>query len=133
MPRRKDLHLDGYGISKFAYRELCNFCLQYEDKKAKVAELRNPYNSPQITGLPHGNEVGNPTESAAEKAAVMSHDIDLIETAVRAAAPDIYSTLLKNVTQGIQYDYMEVPAGRRQFYEKRRKFFYILAQKRGII
>lgn len=133
MPRKKDLHLDGYGISKFAYRELCNYCLQYEDKKARAEDLRNPYKSPQITGLPHGSGVGDPTEAAAEKAAVMSRDVDLIETAVRTAAPEIYSALLKNVTQGIQYDYMEVPCGRRQFYAYRRKFYYILAQKRGII
>lgn len=133
MPRKEDLRLDGYGISKFAYRELCNFCLQYQDKKARTEELRDPYKSPQVTGLPHGGGIGNPTEAAAEKAAALSRDIDQIETAVRTAAPEIYQSLLKNVTQGIQYDYMEVPCGRRQFYERRRKFYYILAKKRGII
>lgn len=133
MPRKRDLRLDEYGISKFAYRELCNFCLQYEDKKIKLEELRSPYNSPQITGLPHGGEIGRPTEAAAEKATALSRDVDQIETAVRTAAPEIYTALLKNVTQGIQYDYMEIPCGRYQFYQRRRKFFHILAAKRGMI
>ncbi len=133
MPNKRDLKLDEYGISKFAYRELSNFCLQYEDKKNKINDLHNSYKSPQVTGMPHGTTVGNPTEQAAIKAEQLSRDIDLINETVREAGNGVSESLLKNVTQGIQYDYMDVPCGRYQFYKKRRKFFYLLAVKKGMI
>ena len=44
---------------------------------------------------------------------------------------DVYKRqVLKNVTEGTPYEWMDVPVGRRQFYEYRRYFFYLLAQKR---
>ena len=32
MPMKKDLKLDQYDISPYAYRELHNFCLQYPER-----------------------------------------------------------------------------------------------------
>lgn len=133
MPNKRDLKLDEYGISKFAYRELSNFCLQYEDKKNKISDLHNPYNSPQITGMPHASGISNPVEQAALKAEQLSRDVELIKRTVEETDIGIAEAILKNVTQGIQYDYMEVPCGRRQFYTKRRKFFYLLAIKKGMV
>lgn len=133
MPDKRDIKLNEYGISKFAYRELSNFCLQYEDKKSKIKDLHNPYSSPQITGMPHGSGVGNPTERAALKAELLSRDIELINRTAEETDSGIAEAILKNVTQGIQYDYMDIPCGRRQFYMKRRKFFYLLAIKKGMI
>ena len=54
MPRRRDLKLDKYGISKEAYRELRSFCLQYEEKKARLQQLRSIASAP-ITGMPGKN------------------------------------------------------------------------------
>ena len=39
MPMKKDLKLDQYDISPYAYRELHNFCLQYPEKKRRLREL----------------------------------------------------------------------------------------------
>ena len=36
MPMKKDLKLDQYDISPYAYRELHNFCLQYPEKKRRL-------------------------------------------------------------------------------------------------
>lgn len=58
-------------------------------------------------------------------------DAALIEQASREAEPNICQYILKNVTQGVPYEYMDVPCGRRQFYEQRRKFFYLLSKKKG--
>ena len=71
MSSKRDLKLDEYNIGKYAYRELHNFCLQYPYKKQRLADLRRPYHSPQITGMPHGNDAGQPTEDNAERAAVL--------------------------------------------------------------
>lgn len=55
---------------------------------------------------------------------------EMIEKSAIEADPETHSLLIENVTEGIPYEYMAVPRGRRQFYNKRRKFFYILSKKR---
>lgn len=133
MPNKRDLRLNQYGISKFAYRELSNFCLQYEDKKNRINDLNNTYRSPQVTGLPHGSGTSNPVEEAAIKADQLQRDVELIQKTAYETDSVIAPAILKNVTQGIQYDYMEIPCGKNQFYTLRRKFFYLLATKKGMI
>lgn len=47
MPMKKDLKLDQYDISPYAYRELHNFCLQYPEKKRRLRELESPFGGPR--------------------------------------------------------------------------------------
>lgn len=84
--KQRDLRMERYSIGKYAYRELHNFCLQYPDKKRRLRELQSPYKSPQITGMPSGSGPGDPTGRIAERAAVLSQDIDMIERAANKAA-----------------------------------------------
>lgn len=67
---------------------------------------------------------------AIEGNALRRTDLELIEQSAVEADPDIFPYILKNVTEGIPYEYMDVPCGRKQFYEARRVFFILLAQKR---
>lgn len=70
MPMKKDLKLDQYDISPYAYRELHNFCLQYPEKKRRLRELESPF------GGPRGSD---PTAGRATRAATLAADIALIE------------------------------------------------------
>lgn len=108
MPNDYDLKLSEYEISKFAYRELKYFCKQYDEKKKLLHDAEG---------------------RRKEK---LQYDIELIEqTAIEAAGATSYSFLLLSVTQGIAYEYLSNPPfGRRQFYRMRRKFFYLLHEKR---
>lgn len=133
MSTKRDLNLDKYSIGKYAYRELRNFCLQYPEKKRKLRELQSPYRSPQVTGMPSGGGPGDPTGRNAERAAALSRDIELIERAANQAAGRDAQWLMRNVTQGIAYEYMPVNCGRRKFYEMRRLFFYLLAKEKGYV
>ena len=133
MPNKRDLKLDEYDIGTFAYRELNNFCKQYRDKKRRLRELQNPYRSPQITGMPSGSGTGDPTGRMAERAAVLSQDIDMIERAANKAAGRDAQNLLKNVTLGIAWEYLPVSCGRRKFYDMRRQFFYFLAVEKKYV
>ena len=81
-------------------------------------------------GMPKSNLSGDSTAQEAVRNAMMQEDIKLIEETARKASPEIYKWVLKNVTEGTPYEWMDVPGGRRQFYEYRRYFFYLLAQKR---
>ena len=137
MPNKRDLKMERYSIGKYAYRELHNFCLQYPDKKRKLRELQSPYRSPQITGMPSGSGPGDPTGRIAERAAVLSQDIDMIERAAAEASPTERDLFLLAVTEDVSWAYMKMlknmQMGEKNFNRRRRKFYYILAQKKGIV
>ena len=127
--RKRDMKLSDYNISRAKYNELKYFCMQYEEKKR---ELHKGYGLNAIVndGLPKGNLPGNPVEGQAIRNAVLQADVDLIEHTAMVAGADVYQWLIKNVTEGVPYEWLNVPSGRRQFYETRRYFFFLLAQKR---
>jgi hypothetical protein len=137
MPSKRDLKLDEYNIGKYAYRELHNFCLQYPYKKQRLADLRSPYHSPQVTGLPHGNDVGQPTEDNAERAANLSHDCEIIEQAAIQASAEDYQCIILAVTQDIPWYYLRALRGlktnEKYFNLERHEFYYYLAKKKRII
>lgn len=59
----RDVNLSEFNISKYAYRELRYFCLQYHEKKEKAAMARS---LPGLgDGMPHGSGVSDPTETRA--------------------------------------------------------------------
>ena len=127
--RKRDMKLSDYNISRAKYNELKYFCMQYEENKR---ELHKGYGLNAIVndGLPKGNLPGNPVEGQAIRNAVLQADVDLIEHTAMEAGADVYQWLIKNVTEGVPYEWLNVPSGRRQFYETRRYFFFLLAQKR---
>lgn len=129
---KRDLILDKYNISKYAYRELCYFCLQYKDKKEKLKALYGVQGG-MGNGMPRANNISNPTEKQAILAVSLSKDLEMIEQAAIETDSSIYQNLIDNVCYRLPYEKIEVPAGREYFYLKRRIFFYLLATKKGII
>lgn len=125
--KRRDLSMEKYGISKEKYRELMYFCMQYDSMKKSVE-----YGLRSIAG---GGSAGRKTDRSQTESQAMRNEkyiqeIRMIEDAAREADGELYPYILKAVTSGTSYDYMDVPAGRRKFYEARRKFFYILSKRR---
>lgn len=129
MPNKKDLSLKEYGISRMRFRELKYYCLQYAEKKQKLSALLG-VSAVQYDGMPKGNTVSDSTAALAAKVAEIGEELKIIEETALEAAPGIHIWLLKNVTEEIPYEYMPVPCGRRQFYLARRKFFYLLSEKK---
>lgn len=50
----------------------------------------------------------------------------MIENAAKETDEQLYKYIIKNVTEGVPYEVLNVPCGRRQFYDKRKLFFYKL-------
>lgn len=124
---KKDLSLGKYNISKAKYRELLYFCMQYKEWQDSIDYgMKGMVND----GQPHGSSTGNPTEAQAIKNGQILEKCSLIENTARDADIRIWRYILQNVTEGTPYEYLEVPVGRRQFYEARKKFFYLLAERR---
>lgn len=130
MAEKRTICMDEYGISKNAYRELYYFCLQYEEKREQLKHLYGG-KSPIISGMPKGSGRSDSTFNTAEKALRLRKDIEDIEQAAIEADGEIYGYILDNVARGIPYERMNVPCGRRQFYDRRKAFFYILHRKKG--
>ena len=127
----RDLSLGCYDISRERYRELKYFCRQYPEKKAKLADARS-LGGQNWDGMPHASTVGDPTARRAEKAMRYSHDVELIERVAAEAAPECTRELLRNVTEGVPWEYLpSACCGRRQFYALRRRFFWLLDREKG--
>ena len=129
LPSKKDIILDEFDISKFRYRELLNFCMQYEEKKNKVKEFCE-ISAVKYLGMPKGNKIADPTAEKADMLLQLKADIELIEQTAIEADAEIYKQLLDNITKGISYLHLDVPYSRASFYRKRKKFFFLLSLKR---
>lgn len=130
MPNKRDLSLDQYGISKNRYRELANFCLQYREF---VAEKQSCYSldGKPMNGMPRSAGVSDTTARKAERAYILGKHIELIEQTAIEAGGSLYQWFLKAVTEDMRWEDLMPPCGRRQFYEKRRQFFFLLSLKKG--
>lgn len=124
--KKKDVKLWKYGISTERYRQLHYFCRQYPEWKSKTN-----YGLSAVVndGMPHGNNISNPTQAQAFRNEKWVSNINLVEETAREADETIWRNLIDSVCYGTTYEQMQVPSGRRQFYEARRKFFYILDLK----
>ena len=128
--RIRNINWIDYGISKNRYEELKSFCKQYEEKKSKI---KYGLSSNNCDGMPHSNEVGNPTERNAINNSIYADECKMIEEAAIRTNPIIYRYLLKSVTMGLSYEEIEydrkygrIPMCRSDFYGYRRLFFHYL-------
>ena len=126
-----------YWISKHCFYELKHYCLQYPEWKKiyAVLETRSLPKGGCMDYIARTNTVSNPTEDIASLKAEYSKKIDLIETIAEQTDPELQEYIIKAVTQGTSYTYMEtvlhIPCSRDTFYERYRRFFWLLSQNRG--
>lgn len=119
MPSKRDINLHRYDISLYAYRELKYFCMQYDEKRK------------QIAGLYAIGKGTDPTAYMAIDILRLRKEIDMIEKTAYEIAGRMAPQMIASVTRNIPYERLSVPCGRRQFYELRRKFYYLLHMKKG--
>lgn len=121
---------DDYGISRHRYEELKAFCLQYEEKKAKI---NRGITSGANNGMPKSNYKENQLENNAIRNVMYQKDCEMIEQAAVAASAEIYPYIIKSVTNNLSYRFIEydehlgrIPVGINEFYAYRRLFYYFL-------
>lgn len=129
--KKRDLNLEKYHITKNRYRELYYFCLQYEERKKKIAELCDQ-SPPPPNGMPRSGKIPKQTEKAGILAASLSIDNETVEQAAIETSADLYPWLLKAVTKGMNYNAMRmqegIPCNEKEFRQLRYKFFFLLDQ-----
>lgn len=128
--RLRDMTWEDYGISKNRYAELKAFCLQYGEKKSKI---KYGISAAQYDGQPKAHNTGSQTERQAMDNVIYMKDCAMIEEAAIRTNPEIWRYIVKSVTLGLSYEFIEydneqgkIPMCRRDFYGTRKKFYAIL-------
>ena len=125
-----------YYIDKHRHYELKHFCLQYPNWKKEYAEAsRMGASTSTFDRMPSSNIPGDPTGSRAARLAKYIERIDLIEKTAKEADRYLYDYILKAVTEDLSYTYLksrlEIPCGRDMYYDRYRKFFWLLSHARN--
>lgn len=133
MARERTAALEKWEISRDRYFELKYICRQYRayQRAAKRVEdeIAGGFNDVALRDGPRGTRVSDTTAERALRLArsnIARRRVEAIRRAAMEAEHGIYKQLLRNVTQGVPYEHMQVPCGRRFFFEARRRFFWIL-------
>lgn len=124
-----------YWIDKHRYYELKHFCLQYREwKKSYISCNDSIIFASQIERVPTTNIPSDLTSKYAVKRAYYAERIKLVEEAAMEADEFLYSYILKAVTEGLSYTYLksklDIPCGRDMYYDRYRRFFWLLSNSR---
>ena len=98
-------------------------------------EWKNEYHA--LSGLTQKDSEKNSGQSATESAALRREDLarkmEVIDQTLIEADPDMYQWLkYAVVNRGVSYDVMlakGMPCSDKVFYERRRKFYYLLSKR----
>ena len=124
-----------YWIDKHRHYELKHFCLQYNDWKKVYIEIDDvsiPLST--IARISTSNMPGDPTAKRAMLKAYYSEKIKMVERIAMEADKCLWEYILKAVTEGYSYTYLKtrlgIPCGRDMYYDRYRKFFWLLDKSR---
>lgn len=125
-----------YWIDRHRFYELKHFCLQYKEWKKTYSALNDlGIAKTSLSGLPTSNEVSDLTATCAIRKNELGNKIKMIENAAIKADKDLWFYILKAVTEGLSYTQLNmkfgIPCGRDTYYDRYRKFFWLLSDMRG--
>lgn len=123
-------------IPRERYYELKHFCMQYPDWKFVLKMLDGRQYQPEFSELPktNTNEVYDLVGMEAVVRESASRRAEMVERAAKEAGADLRDYILKGITEGIPYSILRmktgIPCNRNEYYERYRKFFWILDKLR---
>lgn len=124
-----------YWIDKHRYYELKHFCLQYHIWKRTYIALTELKSISNLEKIPSGNEISDPTAKQAIRKAYYSDRIEMVENAAYDADNILGEYILKAVTEGLSYTHLKsklgIPCSRDTYYDRYRKFFWLLNNARN--
>jgi len=125
-----------YWIDKHRHYELKHFCLQYPmwKKLYKEAE-KSCVSAAKLERESNTNTPSDITAKYAMKQLYYAERIELIEKTAKDADEYLHTYILKAVTEELSYTYlkskMNIPCGRDMYYDRYRKFFWLLSESRN--
>lgn len=123
-----------YWVDKNRYYELKYFCRQYPLWKRAYEELDGVSTSSFELVRTSDGMLRDYVALCAEERSLYLDRMCIIEKAARDADPYLASYILKAVTEGHSYTYLEtvleIPCSRDTYYDRYRRFFWLLDQAR---
>ena len=124
-----------YYIDKHRHYELKHFCLQYPRwKRAYLDCLDKNVPIIDIDGAKTNHGTNDPTAARAITRVYYAKKIHLLEKVARDADRYLWHYILRAVTEGLSYTYLrtklDIPCGRDMYYDRYRKFFWLLSEER---
>lgn len=125
-----------YWIDKHRHYELKHFCLQYPMWRRAYTDLNDlSISLSRLESTSKTNIPGDPTAKCAIKKAHYLERIKLVENIAKEADEILWYYILKAVTEGLSFTYlktkMEIPCGKDMYYDRYRKFFWLLSRARN--
>lgn len=121
-----------YHIGKHRMLELKHFCLQYEEWRQEYVKLSVLMSYGY--GERRGSDISDRTSTIATKAAELNGKMTMVKKCSKEAGGDIWTWLFEAVVCGLSFSDLEgrgIPCGRDYYYERYRKFFWMLDKERG--
>lgn len=124
-----------YWISKHRFLEISHHCMQYNEWKDEYRTLESQLlKGVEYGGMPHGTDVGNPTETVGMRMAELKTKIERVENVAKEADPVLAKYILKAVTnEDVTFNYlkqfMDIPCEKDMYYDRRRKFYWLMNQR----
>ncbi len=122
-----------YYVSKHAFYAAYHYAMQYREWKEEYDALSDSLKG--NGGMPCGGSMpGKPTERTGIKRAELSTKMDLIERTAREADEALARYILIGVTEeNATYQALKriynIPCGQTMYYNRRRRFYWLLAKK----
>lgn len=122
-----------YWVEKHRYYELKHFCLQYPEWKRTYMSYMG-FSKLTSYGLTSTSNISDPTYACTEQRALYLKKMELVEQTALNADGDLYSYILKAVTEDRSYNYLQsvldIPSCRDVYYAAYRRFFWLLDKVR---
>lgn len=125
-----------YWISKHRHYELKHFCLQYPEwkKACAIKSGKSACLTTATTSIKNHKLLYSPISNNS-MLSNYTELVELIEQTAKEADQYLYEYILKGVTEGRSYTYLKamlgMPCGKDMYYDRYRKFFWLLSNARG--
>lgn len=125
-----------YWIDKHRFYELKHFCLQYRQwqKSYETVSELGPRLYEQMYVKNTGEHV-DPTARAAEERVFYYSRMEMVEKIAHEADESLAPFIIEAVTKGLSYEFLKtrlhIPASKEMYYDRYRKFFWLLSKARA--
>lgn len=130
---RKTEYTGKYKLSKFEYGYAKWFSLKYPEWLDEYNRLKDSVTAMSYDGLPGSNKINDSTQGLATKRAEIRDKMLKVERAAYDAGGDIAEYIFKSVIyEDMTFEQMKaigLPCERTMFYERRRKYYYLLSKE----
>lgn len=115
-------------LEKHRYLELKRFCLQYPRWLVEARDALE-LSAVKMDGMPHGTDVGDPTERAVEKREVAMSHIDMVDRCAKSVGDGVwFNALIHNVC--LDETYEEIKLKHPEFLPTSKRVAFTIAKAR---